>query len=150
MPMTDAGAPAGLNQREIAELLGFSLSAVKKWRGRTIAVLRAAGQLDSEQPTVLLPTNALPLPMNQAEHVRDGVEARFDPAVVEKWARRTQRQDPVTGAAMSPSPPGKPADPDKPPRVRRPSAARPRRSRCSKHGYFTGDRCTGCPVPVAA
>ena len=139
-----------VNVPELAELLGFSESAVKKWRGRTIAVLRAAGQLNSEAPTVLLPTNALPLPVNQVEHARDGVDPLWDFSVVDRWARRTQRRHPTTGATTHPSPPGRPVDPDKPPRQRRRVRPRNGQGTCSRHGLFDGDECPGCPVPVAA
>lgn len=108
-----------LNITQIAAELGFSVSAVKKWRGRTIAALRTARQLDVERPTVLLPTNALPLPANQAEHVREGVDPLWDPEVVGVWAERTQRRHPVTKVTTHPSPPGRPPDPNKAPRVRR-------------------------------
>jgi hypothetical protein len=145
-----ASQPRLLNIPQIAAELGFSESAVKKWRGRTIAVLKATGQLDAERPTVLLPTNALPLPANQDEHARDGVDPLWNPDVVSKWAERTQRRHPVTKATTHPSPPGRTPDPDKAPRARRRPALRPGQGSCTKHGVFDGAGCPGCPVPVGA
>lgn len=108
-----------LNIPQIAAELGFSVSAVKKWRQHTRRVLRKAGQLDAINPTVLLPTNALPIPANQREHVLDGVEPRWDRDVIVAWAKRTERQHPETGETTHPSPPGRTPDPDRAPRVRR-------------------------------
>lgn len=95
-----------LNIPQIAEYLGVGVQAAKKWRGHTIAALKAAGQLDSKSPTVPLPTNALPIPSNQAEHVRDGVDPRWEIDLINEWAVRTQRRHPVTGAPMRPPPRG--------------------------------------------
>lgn len=106
--MTDAPM---LNVPGIAEYLGFSVRAVKKWRGNTRRVLIAAGQLDAHAPTVPLPTNALPIPSNQAEHVALGVDPVWDREVIDRWARRTQRKDPLTGARTDPSPSGRAPDP---------------------------------------
>ena len=77
--MTDR---ARLDQRQIAELLGVGLQTVKKWRGATRRTLIKAGQLDWVAPTVPLPKSALPIPRNQAEHVRDRVDPRCLDAVL--------------------------------------------------------------------
>lgn len=105
--MTEA-TTARLSIPQIAARLGFGVQAVKKWRGHTIAALKAAGQFDDPAPTVPLPRNALPIPSNQAEHVRDGVDPRWDWDVIEAWAERTQRRHPETKAPMRPDPPGRP------------------------------------------
>lgn len=105
---TTAGQPARLSIPQIADRLGFGVQAVKKWRGHTIAALKAAGQFDHPAPTVPLPRNALPIPSNQAEHVRDGVDPRWDWDVIAAWAERTQRRHPETKAPMRPDPPGRP------------------------------------------
>lgn len=97
-----------LNQRQIAELLGVGLQAVKKWRGNTIRVLRAAGQLDYVEPSVPLPTNALPIPINQRQHVNDGDHPLWERDVILMWAERTERRDPDTKVTTRPSPPGRP------------------------------------------
>jgi hypothetical protein len=94
---------ARLDQRQIAELLGVGLQAVKKWRGATRRALIAAGQLDSPAPTVRLRKNALPIPSNQVEHVRDGVQPRWDQDVIELWAERTERRHPVTKEPIRPT-----------------------------------------------
>jgi hypothetical protein len=109
---TPTDPPARLSIPQIAELLGFAERSVKKWRGHTLDALRAAGQLDHPAPTVPLPRNALPLPSNQAEHVRDGVHPRWDREIVEAWAERTERRHPVTKQPMSPTPPGRPPGPN--------------------------------------
>jgi hypothetical protein len=95
-----------LNQRQIADLLGVGMQAVKKWRGNTIAALRAAGQFDHAAPTVALPTNALPIPVNQREHVA-GDNPLWDRDEILRWAERTERRDPDTKATTRPSPPGR-------------------------------------------
>lgn len=102
--------PERLNQPQLAALLGFSRAAIKKWRRATIAALTRAGQLDSWEPTVPLPSNALPLPANQADHVAHGAVPVWDPDVVTAWAERTGRRDPVTGAPAYPTSPGRPTD----------------------------------------
>jgi len=96
-----------LNQHQIAELLGVGLQAVKKWRGHTIRALRRAGQLDHAEPTVPLPTNALPIPSNQREHLA-GANPVWDRDVILMWAERTERRDPDTKVTTRPSPPGRP------------------------------------------
>lgn len=101
--MTDR---ARMSIPQIAELLGVGEQAVKKWRTNTRNALKRAGQLDSQNPDVPLPTNALPIPSNQREHVRDKVDPRWDRDVIEEWAERTQRRDPVTKLPMRPTPPG--------------------------------------------
>lgn len=104
--------------KQIATELGFTEQAVKKWRGNTIRTLREAGQLNHVKPTCPLPRNALPVPANQREHVREGAAPRWEPDDIIKWARRTQRRDPVTGATTWPSPPGRTPDPARQPRER--------------------------------
>lgn len=135
-----------LNQQQIAEHLGVGWSAVKKWRGHTIAALRKAGQVNSTSPTVALPRNALPVPDNQSEHVLDGAQPQWRPSTIERWIDRTDRRG-YDGGFKPATPSGRPPDPDKPPRVRRRT---PRgtpavgKGRCNKHGSFTGLRCPGC------
>lgn len=104
--MTTETTTRALNARELAEYLGFTAQAVKKWRGNTIKALTRAGQLNDENPSVLLPSNALPLPVNQAEHVLHGAPPLYDPAVCARWAEHTQRRHPVTKEPMRPAPPG--------------------------------------------
>jgi hypothetical protein len=104
---------------QIAAELGFGVQAVKKWRGHTIRALRAAGQLGSVSPTVPLPTNALPIPCNQREHVINGDHPRWSPAVILAWAETTSRRNKETGATEWPDPPGRTPDANKPPGVRR-------------------------------
>lgn len=105
--------PEGLNQRQLADELGFSLAAIKKWRRATIAALTRAGQQDWAEPTVRLPSNALPLPVNQPQVVTDGALPLFDLDEVVRWAKRTGRRNPVTGAPEYPTPPGRPTDSDR-------------------------------------
>lgn len=110
---------------DIAAELGVGVPAVKKWRGKTIAALKKAGQLDSEQPTCPLPRNALPIPANQVEHVRDGVHPRFDPDEILRWAEQTGRRHPVTKEPQRPYGSGRPADPKNKGRRRRREPAAP-------------------------
>lgn len=107
-----------LNQRQIAAYLGVGRQAVKKWRGHTTRALRAAGQLDSYEPICLLPRNALPVPDNQIEHVRDGATARWRESTIDKWVDRTGRRDEVTGGFRPALPSGRKPDPNTPPRKR--------------------------------
>lgn len=103
-----------VTQAQIADLLGVGLQAVKKWRGFTIAALRKAGQLDHIEPTCPLPSNALPIPANQREHVLNGDPPRWEPDVIIKWAELTQRRDEQTGEPKRPVRGGKPPDPTRP------------------------------------
>jgi hypothetical protein len=108
MDETTSATSARLSITGIAEHLGFGVSAVKKWRGNTRRALIRAGQLDSPNPTCVLPSNALPVPSNQAEHVRDGVAPRWDRELIDRWAERTIRKDPLTGEKTQPTSPGAP------------------------------------------
>ena len=103
-----------VTQAQIADLLGVGLQAVKKWRGFTLAALRKAGQEDSTEPTCPLPSNALPIPANQREHVLNGDPPRWDPDIIVKWAELTQRRDETTGQPMRPARGGKQPDPTRP------------------------------------
>lgn len=118
--MTDATntGPELLTQKELAARLGCGVSAVKKWRGHTLAALTEAGQRRHETPTVPLPRNALPLPANHVDHVRLGVPPVWEWSVVARWAERTQRRHPVTKEFTRPDPPGRPYGPSTGPQRR--------------------------------
>lgn len=102
--------PERLNQRQLADALGFSLAAIKKWRRATITALARAGQSTWAEPTVRLPANALPLPVNQRRHVEDGETPLFDLDEVVRWAKRTGRRNPLTGSPEYLTSPGRPTD----------------------------------------
>ncbi len=113
-----------LNQPQIAAYLGVGVQAVKKWRGHTRKALRKAGQLDSPAPMVPLPRNALPVPDNQAEHVRDSaVDPRWKVSTIDKWIDRTGRRHDVTGEFCPAVPSGRKPDAGRPARQRRRAAS---------------------------
>jgi hypothetical protein len=93
---------------QIADALGVTMHAVRKWRRNTRAALKLAGQLDSHEPNCPLPTNALPVPTNQAEVVELGDDPRWDPEIVLRWADQTGRRDADKRVPKRPSPPGPP------------------------------------------
>lgn len=94
--MTD---PPMLKLKQVAELLGFTLSALKKWRGNYIEAVRDGRPLTRA---------CLVAPDNEAQVIKHGAPPRWLPETAIHWAEQTGRRDLTTGAAIRPSPPGPP------------------------------------------
>jgi hypothetical protein len=91
--------PPMLKLAQVAELLGFTVSALKKWRGDYIDARREGRPLTRA---------CLVAPDNEEKVIEYGAPPRWKPETVIRWAEQTGRRDIETGAALRPSPPGPP------------------------------------------
>ncbi|MEV4122907.1 hypothetical protein [Micromonospora sp. NPDC049645] len=92
-----ADPPKLLTLVQLAEVLGFTVSALKKWRGNYIRARRDGKPLTRA---------CLVAPDNEAQVIEHGAPPRWSAETGIRWAEQTGRR--VDGQPVRPSPPGPP------------------------------------------